>query len=134
MNAGASSEDGSHEAPTVTHCLISGQQTCGDGQAALSAGSHMVPGATGVKQCFASGQQNSVDLHSLTGVHGCEAVTHSLVNGQQICPAEHAFASLAQEVPVGVRQAFASGQQNSVEEHGSVGVQHELHGNGLSWL
>ena len=92
--------DGSQAAPTATHCLISGQQTCGAGHAALLVGSHMVPGATGVKQCFASGQQNSVDLQVGVGTHGCEAVTHSLVNGQQICPAVHALESFAHETPV----------------------------------
>lgn len=80
----AGAADGSQASPTETHCLMSGQHTCGDGQADFFDGSHIVPGATGVKQCFASGQQNSVALHVGFGVHGCEAVTHSLVNGQQI--------------------------------------------------
>ena len=106
--------DGSQAAPTATHCLISGQQTCGAGHAALLVGSHMVPGATGVKQCFASGQQNSVALQVAVGTHGCEAVTHSLVNGQQISPVAHAASAAAQDLPVGVKQALASGQQNSV--------------------
>ena len=75
-----------------------------------------VPGATGVKQCFASGQQNSVALHASFGTHGCDAVTHSLVNGQQSCPVPHEVALAEHETPVGAKQALASGQQNSATE------------------
>ena len=115
MKAGA--EVGSHATPAVTHCLINGQQICPLSHAAVAVGSHMVPGATGVRHFLASGQQNSEDVHVATGVHGWEAVTHSLVNGQQICPLSHADASLAQLTPVGVKHALASGQQNSVFAH-----------------
>jgi hypothetical protein len=85
--------------------------------------SHKVPGATGVRHMFDFGSQNSFALQAVSGVHGCEAVTHSLVYGQQISPLLHALASLAHETggEAGVKHAFASGQQNSVALHGGAG-------------
>eukprot|EP01064_Diplonema_japonicum_P026269 TRINITY_DN37689_c0_g1_i1.p1 TRINITY_DN37689_c0_g1~~TRINITY_DN37689_c0_g1_i1.p1 ORF type:complete len:257 (-),score=45.86 TRINITY_DN37689_c0_g1_i1:55-825(-) len=111
---------GLHAAPTVTHSLVRGQHTCPLAQG--WAVSQRVPGFTGVRQCFASGQQYEVE--GQIGVHAGPTDTHSFVSGQHTCPERHEFESAAQLTLVGVRQCFASGQQYEVALHPALGASH----------
>ena len=72
----------------------------------------------------APGEQYSDAKHWLVVLQGWEVVTHSEVNGSQICPAEHAFTpSFTQETPVGVEQLGGlTGGQNSVAAQGDCDV------------
>ena len=102
-------------APTVTHSLRSGQQTSPEPHDPWVPGPvQKVPGLTGVRQCFASGQQYSVSA-AQGDVQAAPGVTQTLVSGQHTSPVPHAASpSEAQLVFVGVRQCLASGQQYSV--------------------
>ena len=100
-------------APAVTHMFVSGQQTWPaphpDSLPKMGLAQKM-PGATGVRHARASGQQ-----YEPWSAHGdtqaAPGVTQISVIGQHTSPAAQAFLSALQEVAVGVRQCFASGQQ-----------------------
>ena len=98
---------GLHAAPTETHSFVRGQHTSVE-LAHLWVASQNTPGAVGVKQCLASGQQYSVALHCGVGAHTAPTATQILVRGQHTSPPVHAVASFTQLFIVGVRQCFAS--------------------------
>ena len=79
------------------------------------------PGLTGLRQCFASGQQNDPASH--VDLHGAPAATQIFVSGQQTGNAEpsHIVAFLAHDTLDGVKHCFASGQQYSEGLHFDAG-------------
>ena len=101
-----SSKLGIHGAPTSTHRSVTGQHTWPFLQLdALPL--QKIPG-TGVKQCFASGQQ--YDPWSWHGdTQASPTFTHIFNNGQHTSLLGHD--DDRQDVWVGVKQCFASGQQ-----------------------
>jgi hypothetical protein len=101
----------------ATHIFVTGQHTSPlSPHASLSFGLQNTPGFTGVKQCFASGQQYSSTPHGVS--HGFPGLTQIFVNGQHTSPfAQASFPPSTHETLVGVKQCFASGQQYSVLLH-----------------
>jgi len=112
--------EGLQSAPGATHIFVTGQHTSPFLQSPSAL--QKTPGLVGLRHFFASGQQY-VPLSAHGVLQGLPGITQILVSGQHTWPFPHAFLSSLQEVLVGVRHAFASGQQYSEDlQTGAAGV------------